>query len=338
MAILQITIVVCTYNGAETLGAALKCMIRQQTDGMCDVDVVVVDDGSTDGTKDVVAELMAESPVRVRYIRTEGRGVSHARNMGVAESRGQWIAFFDQDQLAESHWLRELYGTALATGAAVVEGPRDLALPKDQLSGLSSVCRRILGERIGDSEPHKSYGRTCSCTGNVLISRKVFDVVGGFDESLLQGGEDWEFFGRVRAAGFDIWYTPRALVHHQISSKRLTETFFKRASLRVGINFAHRDYTDWGFTRTVLAWIARIGQAVVIHTPLLLWAYITGDRSGVLGRECHLLRLSGYTRKLISILAPSLFLRKNYFGQFDLRRELDDKQHDYPIKGNPCDK
>lgn len=325
MAIPQITIVLCTYNGAETLGAALTCMIRQETDGMFDVDLLVVDDGSTDGTKDVVAEVMARSPVRVRCISTEGRGVSHARNRGVAESRGEWIAFFDQDQLAESHWLRELYVTALSTGAAVVEGPRDLALPQEQLSKLSSVCRRTLGERIGGPEPHKTYGRTCSCTGNALISRKVFDVVGGFDESLLRGGEDWEFFRRVRGTGFDIWYAPRALVHHLISSERLTEMFFKRASLRVGIYFAHRDYTDWGLTRTVLAWIARIGQAVVIHAPLLLWAYITGNRKEVFGRKCYLLRFSAYTRRLLSFLAPSLFLRKNYFDQFDLRREKNDK-------------
>ncbi|MHC1623667.1 MAG: glycosyltransferase family 2 protein [Candidatus Methanospirareceae archaeon] len=326
MAIPQIAIVVCTYNGAETLGAALTCMIRQETDGMFDFDLVVVDDGSTDGTKDVVAEVMAGSPVMVRCISTEGKGVSHARNRGVAESRGEWIAFFDQDQLAESHWLRVLYVTALTTGADVVEGPRDLALPQEQLSNLSSVCRRTLGERIGGPEPHKTHGRTCSCTGNVLISRKVFNVIGGFDESLLRGGEDWEFFRRVRKAGFDIWYAPRALVHHLIPSERLTETFFKRASLRVGIYFADRDYADWGLTRTVLVWIARIGQALVIHAPLLLWAYLTDNRREGFDRMCYLIRFSGYTRRLIAILAPSPLFQKNYFDQFDLRREKNDKQ------------
>ena len=288
MAIPKITIVVCTYNGAETMGAALTCMISQETDGIFDFDLVVVDDGSTDGTKDVVAEVMAGSPVKIRYISTEGRGVSHARNIGVAKSRGEWIAFFDQDQLAESHWLRELYVTALATGASAVEGPRDIALPQEQLSKLSSLCRRTLGERMDGPEPHKTYGRTCSCTGNVLINRKVFDVVGGFDESLLRGGEDWEFFRKVRGAGFDIWYAPRALVHHIISSERLTATFFKRASLRVGMNFADRDYRDWGLTRTVLAWIARIGQAVVIRIPMLLWAYVPATARRLSGRVLSL--------------------------------------------------
>jgi glycosyltransferase involved in cell wall biosynthesis len=336
MAIPHITIVVCTYNGAGTLGAALTCMIRQETDGMFDIDLVVVDDGSTDETKDVAAEVMAGSPVRVRYIRTEGRGVSHARNVGIAEAAGDWVAFFDQDQLAEVNWLKELFAVASASGAAVVDGPRDLALPQEHLSRLSSVCRRILGEIEGSTDAHIHIGRTCSCTGNVLIRRRVFDVVGRFDESILQGGEDWDFFRRVGSVGFDIWYAPRALVHHLIPRQRLTETFFKRASLRVGIYFAHRDYTDWGPTRTVLAWIARIGQAVMIHVPLLLWAYITGDRPEVLGRKCHLLRLSGYTRRLLSILAPSLFLRESYFSQFDLRRDLDDKGHEYPMKGNPC--
>ena len=84
----DISVVVCTYNSMEMLAHALKCMVSQESNGQFSFEIVVVDDGSTDGTKDTVEEITAKSPVPVRYLRTEGKGVSHARNRGVPNLGG----------------------------------------------------------------------------------------------------------------------------------------------------------------------------------------------------------------------------------------------------------
>lgn len=335
----HISVIVCTYNRKEMLAKALACMVHQESSGKFSFDIVVVDDGSTDGTKSVVGEIAARSAVPIRYFRGQGKSVSYARNRGIAESQGDWVAFFDQDQLAEPDWLRELFAVACKTGADVVDGPRDLVLSQEQLSRLSPVCRRILGEitaplecakrRIGDL-------RT-PCTGNVLINRRVFGLVGGFDESLIQGGEDWDFFRRVKDAGFEIPYASKALVRHLIPSERLTEGFFKWNSLRCGINFAYRDYKEWGLTKTFFACIARIGQALLVNLPRLLWAHLLGDNAEALGRKCLLWRCMGYARKTLFLIAPHLFPQENFFARLNFRKEGEvfTKDSDFTENGSP---
>lgn len=297
-------------------------MASQESNGKFSYEILVIDDGSTDGTEETVEKIADNSPVAIRYSRTEGKGISHARNRGISESRGNWIAFFDQDQLADPTWLGELFAVVSETGAYVVDGARDLLLPREPLSYLSSVCRRALGEITADRlEPYKRRGRTCSCTGNVLLNRKVFEEVGEFSESLLQGGEDWDFFRRVKSAGFDIWFAPKALVHHVIPPERLTERFFKWRFLQVGVNFAYRDYREWGLAGTAFACIARIGQALLVNLPRLLWAYLTRDRASLLARKALLWKSVGYTRKTFLLIAPGLFPQEHFFDRFELRKE-----------------
>ncbi len=108
-------------------------------------------------------------------------------------------------------------------------------------------------------------------SGNVLLHRIIFDVVGVFDEAFNNYGEDWDFFMRVRTAGFGAWYTPRAIVKHIIPSNRLSEQCFKSISIRIGGIFAGVDCKQWGLVTTVLGCIARVGQALFINLPLLLF-------------------------------------------------------------------
>ena len=319
----DICVVVCTYNRAEMLAKALACMVSQESNGQFSFEIVVVDDGSTDGTKGVVEQVAARSEVPIRYFREQGKGVSHARNRGIAESRGDWIAFFDQDQLAGPDWLKELFAMASKTGADVVDGPRDLAISEGQLSRLSSVCRRVLGEITGSVECAKRRigDLRVACTGNVLINRRVFDAVGEFDESLIRGGEDWDFFRRVRDVGFEIPYAPKAPVHHLIPPERLTYGFFKWNSLRCGANFAYRDYKEWGRMKAIMLCVARIGQALLVNLPLLFWAYLFGDDAELLGRKCPLWRAVGYTHETLFLVAPRLFPQESFFAGLELRRE-----------------
>jgi glycosyltransferase involved in cell wall biosynthesis len=317
----KISVIVCAYNKAAMLAKALGCLVTQKADENFIYEIIVVDDGSTDETKEVVEEITLSSPVPIKYLFAHGKGVSHARNMGISQSQGEWIALFDQDQLVEPDWLKDLFSVAIKTGGEVVDGPRDLALPKELIFRLGRICRQHLGERTENSDVHKIIGRTCSCTGNVLIKRKVIDALGKFDESILEGWEDWDFFRRVQKAGIDIWYSPSALVHHMIPPERLTEEYFRWFALAIGSAFASRDYREWGLIRTVLACIARIGQTLLVHLPLLLWAFMRCNKWDILGRRCYLWRNLSYTRKTLHLLAPGVFYREESFYELIRRRE-----------------
>ena len=316
-----ISINVCTYNAGELLAKALDCMVRQETGGEFSLEIVVIDDGSTDGAAEGVAEIAATSRVPIRYCSAGGKGVSHARNTGAAESRGEWIAWFDQDQLAEPTWLKDMWSTARETGADLVDGPRDLLLTDGQRAGLSDFCRACLGEISDGDTVHEHVRRHGSCTGNALIKKEVFDAVGGFDESILDGWEDWDYVRRLRAKGFACWYSPKALVHHVVSPDRLDQGFFKWHATRVGAAFASRDLREWGLPKTLLACFAKMGQALFVNAPLLAWAWFMREKKEQLTRICLLLRAVSYARKTLFFVSPRLFPQEGFHARVQLRNE-----------------
>jgi len=210
---------------------------------------------------------------------------------------------------------------AVKTGASCVGGSRLLCLPETDSPRLSPVCRALLGEIKCGDRPDKCGRKTDLATGNMLVKRDVFQAVGVFDEATTRGGEDIEFTARLRKAGFEAWYAPRAVVHHLIPPYRLKEDYLLWLSLRVGDNFAYRDYRERGLAKTELACVARIGQLLLVNLPLLAWAYLMRNLAEVLGRRCLLWRALGYTRRALNLLAPGLFPQDHFFADLEFRKE-----------------
>ena len=92
----QVSVIIPTYNRAHLVGEAIDSVLSQTYD---DLELIVVDDGSQDGTRDVVAAYGS----RLTYLHQEHRGVSAARNRGIEEARGNYLSFLDSDDL----WLKE---------------------------------------------------------------------------------------------------------------------------------------------------------------------------------------------------------------------------------------
>lgn len=323
----DVSVSICTYNRAGMLRRALGSLICQETDGVFSFEIVVVDDGSTDGTGDVVKEVAASSQVPVRYVRKEGGGVAAARNAGVAEARGRWFAFFDDDQLAEADWLKNLLAIALEKGAGCVGGTTLLNLPQGRLSRLGPFSRSILGEGVFGDKATRVRGKLLPPTGNLLIARGVFESVGVFDTSMLYGGEDSDFVVRARKAGFDIWIAPGAVVHHEIPPSRLERAYLRWAVLRWGGQSAQIDFKQLGRGRMMVLCIARIGQAILVNAPCLLIACLKRNSADIQDRKWRLWRAVGYTRKCLSLVAPHIFPQKRFSAALEFRRRQAPVQH-----------
>ncbi|MCC6694688.1 MAG: glycosyltransferase family 2 protein [Candidatus Hydrogenedentes bacterium] len=293
---IDISVVVCTYNRADMLRVALDSLCRLETEGLFSYEIIVVDDASTDDTGSVLEAHAASAPVSIRSIRGSGKGVAAARNTGIHEARGAYIAFFDDDQIAEPSWLIELWQTLQDSGAACVGGARTLDLPTDQLASLPRIIRLYLGEIPVETEVRPCGRADLLCTGTVLMERRVFQAAGRFDASLTQGGEDTEFFARVRRAGLPCWYTPRSIVRHMVPEYRLQESYLMWAAIRGGECFAHRDALEWGASRRLAAACARVAHAVLVHGAMIAVASLSGARQEALARKCQIYRACAYAR------------------------------------------
>jgi glycosyltransferase involved in cell wall biosynthesis len=317
----DVTLVVCTYNRAALLRDALRSLAVLDTEDRFTYEVLVVDNGSTDDTAGVFDEVARQCQVPIRRVLEPRQGVSYARNRGVADARGTWLAFFDDDQLADPRWLLELLATAEKCQARCVGGSRKLRLPDGCQRRLHSYCRGLLGEHAPGGPPRLYERKEAPTTGNLLVHRSIFDQVGMFHESLHAGGEDSHLYCSIREANVEGWYHPQALVHHIIPPYRLTDSYLKWTARRHGWNKAWRDRQVGGRLKLAAMSIGRLTQAVCLHMPKLVSSKLLRDKERSLGIECRLSGTVGYLRGALHFAIPRLFTQSAFFDHLAFRGE-----------------
>jgi len=316
-----ISVVVCSYDRHRTLGLALESVACQETGGEFEFEVVVIDDGSANETREVVRRASRCAAVPVRYIRESGRGIPFARNRGVEEACGEWIAFFDDDQIAEREWLRELMRTALETGAQIVGGVRRLEYLGEPPSEVAPMTREVLGEKYYGPRACRSNRYTLACTGNVVVRREVFDRIGRFDTNMHRGMSDIDLMRRAFDAGVDAWYTPHAVVHHLIPPYRLGEDYLKWTSLRTGTNLSVINHKSWGTLRMFLPCLLRVGHSLTINAFLAAVAHLAARPAMVLGRKCYRWMAEGSARMALHLALPQVFPQEEFLHRLAFRGE-----------------
>ena len=279
----DISVVIGTFNRAAVLRTALASLAWQRTDGQFEYEIIVVDNGSTDGTPHVIAEAEAGRAVSVRGYKELEPGVAAARNRAIREATGRWIAFHDDDQAADPRWLIELLNLANEKACHVVGGDVKLRFAEENHRKLSPICRRLLGEMVGMDRVRRFNRKLVPGTNNMMIARQVFDEVGVFDEAILDGGEDADLYRRIRTAGYECWFTPQAIVHHIIPPERLEDAYMRWTSLRQGGHVALRERHDWGAAVLPLVATARAVQALMGYLPRYCLARLMQKPEAALG-------------------------------------------------------
>lgn len=199
------SIVIPAYNAERTLARCLEACLEQSYPR---VEVLVVDDGSTDGT----AQIAGKYPVR--YFRQENRGPAAARNKGAREAFGEILAFTDADCIPERAWIERL-AAALDDGSGAAGGTYAIANPE-------SLLARMVHEEI--VLRHTRLDRDPDFLGsfNVAFRKEVFDAAGGFDETFtMASGEDNDLSYRLQELGYRLRFVPNARVAHFHPSRLL---------------------------------------------------------------------------------------------------------------------
>ena len=205
----RISVAVCSYNGASTIRDTLEAL---QYIDYPDHEVIVVDDGSTDG----VAAIAQEYKVRV-IIHRENQGLSSARNTALEAATGEIIAYIDDDAYPDTHWLTYLAATFLKGNWAGVGGP-NLPPPGD---GFIADCvanapggplHVLLSDQVAEHIP--------GC--NMAFWKSKLQEIGGFDSRFRAAGDDVDICWRLQERGWKIGFSPSAVVwHHRRNSVKV---------------------------------------------------------------------------------------------------------------------
>lgn len=202
-----ISIVICTYNGSRTIRGCLEGVARLDYP---DFEVIVVDDGSTDATADIVREY------DVRLIQTENLGLSHARNTGMLAARGDIIAYIDDDAYPDPQWLQYLAAAFRTTNHAGIGGPNlpphsDGPIAQCVANAPGGPVHVLLSDRVAEHIP--------GC--NMAFRKACLEAIGGFDPQFRVAGDDVDVCWRLQDRGWTLGYHPTALVwHHRRNSVR----------------------------------------------------------------------------------------------------------------------
>lgn len=202
---MSVAVIIPAYNAERTLRATLDSVLAQTA---APDEVLVIDDGSKDTTPEIVRSY--GSPVRL--LTQANGGPSRARNLGVRESRAEFIAFLDSDDTWESTKLERQLEAFARKSAAVLcyTGLRNVSPEGESLECVPPAPEDVLSTRLRLGNPQI----VPSC---VMIRRDAFECAGGFLLT-LKGSEDWEFWVRLQEQG------PFCAVHEPLTRYTVSNT------------------------------------------------------------------------------------------------------------------
>lgn len=208
----RVTVVIPAYNATKTIGDGLESFARQSFPA-AEVEIIIVDDGSTDGTPEYVegySRNWGDGQPRLHVIRQAHQGPAAARNLGAEAAQGQFLLFTDADCVPHADWITEMVAPF---------GSPDIAAVK----GAYKTRQKSLVARFAQAEFEARYRQLAAAQYvDVVFSysagfrREVFRTIGGFDTNFpVADNEDTDLSYRVATAGYRIKFNPAAIVYHQ---------------------------------------------------------------------------------------------------------------------------
>lgn len=221
-----VTVAIPVRNGAAVIGEQLAALAAQAHDGPWEL--VVVDNGSSDGTADVVLSHAGALP-SVRVVREDRVGIGPARNRALAEARGDVLAICDADDVVQAGWL-----------SALVRGLED----HDAVGGYADMTlanpEQVLAWRGGlppDQLPVAIGAWPFAPGGNMAVRTDVARALGGWDETYVGGSDDVDFSWRLVRAGYRLGFAPDAVIAYRV---------------RAGLRGLMRQFWQYGLTESLL--------------------------------------------------------------------------------------
>lgn len=240
---MELSIVIATYNNAVSLERTLKSVACQDADKSI-WECIVVNNNSTDNTQKCVTTFAKEhNDINIRLVDEPQQGLSYARNRGITESKGQYIAFIDDDETINEGFVSAYIDLFRNHGAFVGSGALKVCYETVRPKWMSHYTEKMIANPLDLGSEVITITRTITPTGgNMAFNREVFNLYGNFDTNLgrkgseLYGGEENDLFDRIRDLGERIFYTPHAIAYHHISDKKLTPEYFDKLSYGVGVS------------------------------------------------------------------------------------------------------
>ncbi len=225
---IMISAIICTRNRSHYLSKAIDSLCKQSL-ALNEYEIIVVDNASTDDTKDIVCEIQQKA-LNLVYVYESEPGLSSARNTGWRNARGKYVAYLDDDAIASPKWLEEIINAFEKTdprpacvGGKILplwEIEKPYWFPKQFLKSLTILD-------YGETPIFLNDDRIVA-GANIAFRKDLLAEIGGFDKRFTNYSDEVFVLERIRKLGMQILYCPNACVEHLIPKERLTEQYICR--------------------------------------------------------------------------------------------------------------
>lgn len=240
---ITISAIICTYNRAHYLPDSIKSLAAQSL-AKNSYEIIVVDNASTDRTRDVVCTDFADIENLV-YLHEPQLGLSKARNTGWLSAKGKYVAFLDDDATCRSDWLERIIAAFQSLPKVGVVGGR--VRPKweiDPPEWLDKEMEKWVSAVDWSDEPGLLHDSQYLVGANIAYRSLFYDRLGGFCLNLgrkgnnLVSSEETDFSSKIKRLGYEIYYDPDIEVEHFIPRERVMVKYFIRRAYSQGISDA----------------------------------------------------------------------------------------------------
>jgi glycosyltransferase involved in cell wall biosynthesis len=246
---MDFSIVIPTYNRVGLLIELLKSLSFLNTPKNFKWEIIVVDNNSSDNTRDVVSGFCCQNRLPVLYCHEPLQGSSHARNTGARRAKGEIVAFLDDDEIVDPQWLIAILKGFEESSCSGVGG-KIIArwvtpVPKwYTLNGPYRIVGPTAEHNIGEIRREYTINDCLPATGNFAVKKNLFSVYGYFSTAMGPVGsdyfigEDTEFCLRLMNQREKLFYLPKAIVYNTVHKERLTKSYCRKYHFRFGRSLA----------------------------------------------------------------------------------------------------
>jgi glycosyltransferase involved in cell wall biosynthesis len=243
----QISAIICTHNRAQYLGAAIDSLLSQ--DFTEDYEVIVVDNASSDRTREVIETRLSHP--RLRYVHESVLGLSVARNTGAKQALSPILAYLDDDAVASSQWLQALHGAYQNSETLAIAGGKVTLLWADGIEAPRWLSPGLAGNLgaydLGDAIVYIDRPGLTPRGLNYSIRQSFLEQIGGFDVNLgrvgknLLSNEELVMTEQALELGWQVAYLPTATVAHNVAPERVRRQWFLNRGWWQGISECYRE-------------------------------------------------------------------------------------------------
>ncbi len=291
----SVTIAIPTHNRADTLRETLRSVFALEIPAGLSVELVVIDNGSTDATASAAEEEFRRAPFAARRVFEPRLGESFARNRAIAEAQGEFILFIDDDATAEPQWASAMIAAMEARALDAACGmvlPRWSAAPPAWM-GPRLYPKLAVHSRESITRAPQAQIETLAnyFAANLGLRKASLPRFGGFREDLgvIGGnpisGADTDFFLRLIDGGGRMGFVGAAVIYHLVGPERMTRKYLRRKSFAYGMGSAVAGRPSHNRA-------GKLGKNVI----RMIGAALRGDREGVVYHQLECANFFGYWR------------------------------------------